>query len=780
MYIKLINRLNFVTVIIGILFVIGCESNNPKVNSEINIIPEPLEIIKGQGYFELNENTQIIVNSDDESVKGVAKYFADQLNLVSGYSLKSIASSEKTDVENVIEFSDKNIDSSLESEGYELHSYPNKITLKGTSTGLFYAVQTLFQLLPTEVYNNKIIEGKTWSVPSVTIKDKPRFKWRGMHLDVGRHLFPVSFIKKYIDYIAMHKMNVFHWHLTEDQGWRIEIKKYPLLTEISSNRKGSQIPLSREVDTIPYGGFYTQDEIREVVAYANKKFVTIVPEIELPGHSIAVLAAYPELSCTGGPFEVRTKWGIDKDIYCAGNETAFTFLENVLTEVLELFPSEYIHIGGDEAPKDKWKECSKCQSRIKKENLKDEHELQSYFIARIEKFINSKGRKIIGWDEILEGGLAPNAAVMSWRGTAGGITAAKLKHNVVMTPADYLYFCWYQGKPENEPPALGGFLPIEKVYGYEPMPEELSLEEQKYIMGVQACLWTENVDTPALAEYMVLPRLSALSEISWSSKENKNLDFFIKKMNTHYDRLGQLGVNYRWPRLEGFHKTNVFIGKTEVVFISKQKDSEIRYTTDGSTPTVKSILYKAPFSISESVNIKLIEVSSKLETSRVYSANYIKQEPLQSMNVEASMGGLKYQYFEFEKDLNSVNELKGMAPITEGLSDNFVYPFKLEQLPEKFGLNFRGFIKIPSDGIYTFSVFSNDGSRLYIADQLIVDNDGAHGAFEKEGGIALKTGFHKIELDYFQSGGGKKLQVFIKREGTEKVEITSEVLGFVD
>ena len=308
-------------------------------------------------------------------------------------------------------------------------------------------MQTLFQLLPAEIYNSETVKNIDWKIAAVQIKDKPRFAWRGMHLDVGRHLFPVSFIKKYIDYIAMHKLNVFHWHLTEDQGWRIEIKKYPLLTKISSNRKGSQIPLSHEIDSIPYGGFYTQDEIKEVVAYAKTKFVTVVPEIELPGHSIAALAAYPEFSCTGGSFEVQTKIGdVYYETYCAGNEATFTFLEDVLAEVIDLFPSKYIHIGGDEAPKDRWEKCSKCQKRIQEEDLKDEHELQSYFISRIEKFVNSKGRKIIGWDEILEGGLAPNAAVMSWRGTEGGIHAANLKHNVVMTPSQDLYFCYYQGK----------------------------------------------------------------------------------------------------------------------------------------------------------------------------------------------------------------------------------------------------------------------------------------------------------------------------------------------
>ncbi len=530
-----------------ILTLNACNNEGEKLQSGPSIIPQVQESEIGNGHFRIDRNTKIVIDSDDQKVWDVANYCVEQFNTASGYSLSVSAPERNKAARNSIIFTDKNLDQSSGDEGYTLTSNTSHIVLTGTAHGLFYAVQTLFQLLPEEIFSSKTLENIDWQIPSVSIIDKPRFKWRGMHLDVGRHMFPVSFIKKYIDYIAMHKLNTFHWHLTEDQGWRIEIKQYPRLTEMGSWRKGSQIPNSHEIDTLLYGGFYTQDEIREVVAYAEERFVTVIPEIELPGHSVAALSAYPELSCTGGPFEVRTAWGISDDIYCAGNDSVFTFLENVLSEVLELFPSEYIHIGGDEAPKLRWEKCTKCQNRIKNESLKGEHELQSYFISRIEKFLNSKGRKIIGWDEILEGGLAPNAAVMSWRGIEGGISAARQKHFVVMTPADYLYFCWYAGDPENEPPALGGFLPLEKVYAYEPMPEGLSIDEQSYIMGVQACLWTENIDTPELAEYMILPRLCALSEIAWSPKEKRNFDDFSARLSTHYGSLEELGVNYRRP-----------------------------------------------------------------------------------------------------------------------------------------------------------------------------------------------------------------------------------------
>ncbi|MCK5456984.1 MAG: beta-N-acetylhexosaminidase, partial [Melioribacteraceae bacterium] len=392
---KFRSTLQLLIPLLALLFIVGCGQKS----SDLSIIPEPKELEVNSGHFEINKETKIVVDSNDPKVKGVADYFVEQLNSVSGYSIKITTLLEKNSSKNLITFTDKNLDSSLGDEGYSLTSNEDEIIVTGTPHGLFYGVQTLFQLLPKEIFSNKNVANINWSIPSVKIKDVPRFKWRGMHLDVCRHIFPLSFIKKYIDYIAMHKMNVFHWHLTEDQGWRIEIKKYPKLTKIGAWRKGTQVRKTQKDDGVPYGGFYTQDQIREVVKYAEERFVTVVPEIEMPGHSVAALTSYPELSCTGGPFEVRTMWGIDENIYCAGNEEVFTFIENVLTEVLELFPSKYIHIGGDEAPKARWEKCPKCQARIKKEGLKDEHELQSYFIARIEKFLNSKGRQIIGWDE---------------------------------------------------------------------------------------------------------------------------------------------------------------------------------------------------------------------------------------------------------------------------------------------------------------------------------------------------------------------------------------------
>jgi hexosaminidase len=368
-------------------------------------------------------------------------------------------------------------------------------------------------------------------------------------LDVSRHFFPVSFLKKYIDILAMYKINTFHWHLTDDQGWRIEVKKYPLLTELSHWRDETVVghaSRSNEYDGIGYGGFYTQEQAREIVGYAAERYITVVPEIEMPGHAVAALAAYPNLGCKEGPYKVSGTWGVHKDVFCAGKEETFIFLQNVLDEMLEIFPSQFIHIGGDECPKDAWKVCDACQKRIKDEKLKDEHELQSWFITRMDHYLTSKGRRLIGWDEILEGGLAPQATVMSWRGIAGGIEAAKQRHDVVMTPTTHMYIDYYQSEAkEKEPLAIGGFLTVEKVYSYEPVPEELTPEEAKHILGVQTNLWTEYIANTKYAEYMLLPRLQAQAETGWTKKELKNFADFEKRLETDYKRMEQLGINYR-------------------------------------------------------------------------------------------------------------------------------------------------------------------------------------------------------------------------------------------
>jgi hexosaminidase len=533
--------------IMGIILIVGgCKSGSaPEPDKILAIIPAPVSIQGFKGDFVISEKTRIILAPADDETKLAADFFANLVRNSTGMSLP-VEEGKKPAKGSVF----MTLDTAIENdEGYELTVTHKKVIVRGGSAaGLFYAVQTMRQIMPTELESPSIVERLVLTIPACEIKDEPRFGYRGMHLDVGRHMFPIAYIKRYIDMIALHKMNRFHWHLTEDQGWRIEISKYPNLTTTGAYRKetlvghGGRKPF--EFDGKPYGGFYTKDEVKEIVEYARSKFITVIPEIEMPGHAMAALASYPELGCTGGPYEVQTRWGVFDDVYCAGKEETFSFLEDVLTEVMELFPSEYIHIGGDECPKTRWKKCPRCQKRMKEEGLKDEHELQSYFIKRIEKFVLSKGRKIIGWDEILEGGLAPEATVMSWRGTTGGIEAARQKHDVIMTPYTYVYLDYYQCEPQGEPLAIGGYLPLEKVYLYNPVPEELTPEEQKYILGVQGNLWSEYLKTPDYMEYMAYPRMFAVAETGWTPNRLKDFEDFLTRIEVLKKRYDAIGINY--------------------------------------------------------------------------------------------------------------------------------------------------------------------------------------------------------------------------------------------
>jgi len=467
------------------------------------------------------------------------------------------------------------------------------------------------QLLPPQIYSPQKAENVKWVIPACNIKDEPRFSWRGMHLDVSRHFFSVEFVKKYIDLIAMHKMNIFHWHLTDDNGWRIEIKKYPLLTEIAAWRVDREDMPWREVtppkpDEEPsYGGFYAQEEIKEVVAYAAKRQITVIPEIEMPGHTSEVFAAYPELSCQGKKLYVQPgSYWPNTDIFCAGNEDVFTFIEDVLDEVVELFPAEYIHIGGDEATKQEWEKCPKCQKRIREEKLKNEHELQSYFIKRIEKYINSKGKKLIGWDEILEGGLAPEATVMSWRGFEGGIEAATQGHDVIMCPVSHCYFDYYQANPDFEPVAIGGFTPLKKVYSFEPVPPELNETQAKHVLGGQGNIWTEFIPTPKHAEYMAVPRMTALAEVLWSPTEKRDWKSFRGRLEDQEKRLYLMGVNFSQGSWKVDIKPTIENGSYHIELESEQWEMPIYYTLDGNDPTEESPVYEKPFMVDKSTIIK--------------------------------------------------------------------------------------------------------------------------------------------------------------------------------
>ena len=534
-----------ICLVIGILISSALFAQEKMPVTPLGLIPLPNKVVQSNGEFKLTKETKIVLMNSSFELE--VSYLNSYLK--TNYDLELQVVSVLPSDGNYMIITEPEVKVG-QLENYSLNVNQNQILFSAEgNAGLFYSMQTLLQLLPLQ----KSAEVK---IPCVQIKDSPRYAWRGMHLDCSRHFFTKEEVKKYIDYLAMYKFNVFHWHLVDDQGWRIEIKKYPLLTKIGSQRKETIIGKPAfnkdgtpskvdKYDGIAYGGFYTQEDIKEVVAYAKSKYITVVPEIEMPGHSLAALAAYPNYSCTGGPFETFTKWGVSDDVYCAGNDSTFLFLENILSEVMDLFPGKYIHIGGDECLKDRWKVCPKCQKRIADEKLKDESELQSYFITRIEKYVNSKGKQIIGWDEILEGGLAPNAALMSWRGTEGGIAAAQQKHFVVMTPGKPCYFDHYQSKDKTkEPLAIGGFNPLVAVYAYNPTPQALLENESKYIMGAQGNVWTEYITDFAKVQYMSMPRMAALSEVLWTLPEKKNYKDFLMRLKIHSKTLDKMGVNY--------------------------------------------------------------------------------------------------------------------------------------------------------------------------------------------------------------------------------------------
>jgi len=495
------------------------------------IVPRPALERHLNGTFLLGPSAVIYA---DPEAQAVAQWFAEQLHSEFGIVATVVTKAPRGKAFHFI------LDESQPEEGYRLRIEPRGVRIAGRPAGLFYGAQSVLQLASAS-------SKPVFVLPAAEIQDQPRFPYRGLHLDTSRHMFPVEFLKRYLDWMARYKLNTFHWHLTDDQGWRIEIKQYPRLTEIGSMRKETLVghsPQSTTYDGKPYGGFYTQEQIRDVVEYARDRFITVIPEIEMPGHSLAALAAYPELACTPGPFETATTWGVFKDVYCP-KESTFQFLENVLTEVMDLFPSRYIHIGGDEVEKDRWKESPDAQAVIRREGLKDEGELQSYFIRRMEQFINSKGRRMIGWDEILEGGLAPDATVMSWRGEDGGIAAARQGHDVIMTPDKYLYFDHYQGDRAKEPLAIGGLVPLDKVYSYNPVPAALNAEERKHILGAQANVWTEYIADASQVEYMLFPRLFALAEVVWSPPAGRTYPDFLKRLPPQLARLRRQGVNYR-------------------------------------------------------------------------------------------------------------------------------------------------------------------------------------------------------------------------------------------
>ncbi|MBC9795939.1 beta-N-acetylhexosaminidase [Sinomicrobium weinanense] len=572
---------------------------------DISIIPKPRELKLNEGAFVFNEKTVFLV--EEENQEEIARTLTDKFKAAAGWEPQIVTSAPDG---NFVEF---RTDAGLEDEAYELHSTGNAITISANGySGFLYGVETLRQLLPDEIEGKDLQRDITWAVPATEIKDSPRFPWRGLMLDVSRHFFPKEYVLKVIDGLAMHKMNVLHLHLVDDQGWRIEIKKYPKLTEVGGYRVDKEDmhwnarPAPKPSEKATYGGFYTQEDIKEIVAYAHERGIEVVPEIEMPAHVMSAIAAYPELSCKAEPVMVPSGgvWPIT-DIYCAGKESTFEFLENVLTEVMELFPSKYIHVGGDEATKTNWKSCPHCQKRIREEGLADVKELQSYFIKRMERFISSKGRTLIGWDEILEGGLAPGATVMSWRGIQGGWEASEQGHDVVMTPGTHCYFDHYQGPQDSEPTAFGGYTPLSKVYEFDPVVDSMSVTQAKHVLGGQANLWAEYVPTTSHSEYMIYPRLAALAEAVWSPKEGRDWKEFVPRMEHMFERYDKLGINYAKSAYTIMADTKVD-EKTHKVTLALKNEipgSDIRYVLNGEDLT-SAKKYSGPIEVAETTTVK--------------------------------------------------------------------------------------------------------------------------------------------------------------------------------
>ena len=683
--------------------------------SNLNLIPMPTSINHLPGKFDIQSLSSIVLINNLEGEKNCAKLFQEYLEPIKYLNLSSIKALEESQL-----YIELDTTYEINPEGYSLLiGKDNGIHLKApTTSGLFYGFQTFKQLCDPSLEKKE--SNVNTKISNCEINDAPRFPYRGMHLDVSRHFFDITFIKTYIDMIAFHKMNVFHWHLTDDNGWRIEIKKYPGLTDKSAWRVDRRHEPWKEWSPIKpnekatYGGFYTQDEIREVVQYAAKKNILVIPEIEMPGHTSEVFAAYPELSCTGKliPVNPGSYWP-NEDIFCAGNDNVFTFLENVLTEVISLFPGAYVHIGGDEAEKTNWKTCKSCQERIKREGLKDEHELQSWFIKRIEKFILKNNKKLIGWDEILEGGLAPSATVMSWRGMNGGIESARAGHDVVMCPTSHCYFDYYQADPENSPNAFGGYTTLKKVYSFNPIPEELSKDESKFILGGQGNLWTEYVQTPSRAQYRVLPRMTALSEVLWTGTGLHSFENFYYRLIEIQKRFDNLG----WTYAPGSYTVNIQADRKptdksfSVDLTSEKPDKTIHFTINGENPSIESSVFSSPIIINRTTTIK---AALFIDGNQVGSISEKTIFAHKAMGKKVKYNSMFKERYSGRGDLTLVDGITGTTSYSDGFwqgwestdIDVIIDLEKIEKL-DKISVGFleshQSWIFLPSQVSFSFS-----------------------------------------------------------------------------
>ena len=730
---------------VALTFLASCGGQQGEVksyNEGINIIPMPQNLVQNQGVFKLSSGTSFGATTDE--AKTVAEFFAAKMRNATGYN---ISVSDKGDITLTL---DAALD--VNDEGYTLDVTSEGVTVKAkTPQGLFYGMQSFMQLLPAEIESAEKASGIAWQAPAVSIKDEPRFGYRGVMLDVCRHFIPVEDIKKQIDVLSLFKINRLHWHLTEDQGWRIEIKKYPKLTEVGSKRIDGE--------GTEYKGYYTQEEIKEVVKYAQDRFITIVPELEMPGHELAAIAAYPELSCKGEAITPRIIWGVEDIVMCPGKEDMFVFLENVIKEMVELFPGTYFHVGGDECPKTSWKNCPTCQARIKKEGLKAdgkhtaEERLQSYVITRMEGVLAKYGKKIIGWDEILEGGLSPDATVMSWRGEEGGIASALQDHDVIMTPGgNGMYLDHYQGDSKIEPVAIGGYTTLEKTYSYNPTPDTLvAMKKDHFVKGVQTNIWAEYLYNVDLVEYRMYPRVLALSEIGWTNVDRKNFDDFARRINNAYVRLDEHAVNYHIPQPEqpnGSCNFVAFVDSTSLEF-KTTRPVKMVYTLDGTEPTAQSAEYTAPLTFTETTTLKIASALPSGKLSPVRTIQVEKQALAPAKEVAKTTPGLNMQVFdgmylnvEALKSANVQPKTTKVIKETKELREQVQTSESMRGV-KQYAAVAEGYVNIPEDGVY---YISSDLEEVWIDGKLLINNGGEVKRFSRhDNSVALAKGLHEIK-----------------------------------
>ncbi|WP_442590277.1 family 20 glycosylhydrolase [Pedobacter sp. AW31-3R] len=742
-------------------------------HAQLALIPYPTELAMGKGSFLLGPATVIITENhlfDNEAAQLnllLEQYLGKRLKVNSGKSVKSGKDKAKAII--------LRYNAAIAApEGYELSIDAGEVVLSAKeAAGMFRGVETIRQLLPADEHSKTFAE--KLSLPALKIADHPAYAWRGMHLDVSRHFFSISYLKKFIDLLALYKFNKFHLHLTDDQGWRIEIKKYPKLTEegawrtFNNQDSACMVKAKDNPDFIIdpkhiqvkdgktlYGGFYTQEEMKGIVAYALERHIDIIPEVDMPGHMMAAINSYPFLTCNG-----ENKWGkLFTTPICPCNEATFEFAENIFTEIMDIFPSKFIHVGGDEVDRSSWEKSEECKAFMLKNNLKTSAELQSYFINRMEKFFNSKNRKLIGWDEILEDGVSSTAMVMYWRSWVpdAPVKAAKNGNQVVMSPGNPLYF-------DNDPDQNS----IDNVYHFNPVPAGLTAVEGKGIIGAQANTWTERIPTEARADYMIFPRMTALAERLWSDKDQ--YESYLKRLNVHYRRLDALKVSYRLPDFSGLAEYNVFVDQVILNPVKPLLNTTIRYTTDGSLPSATSSLLGQPLTIKEAVFIRMATFTPEGRRGTVYDLHYKQQAMAAPVELAAVKAGLTCDYFPGEY---KSSKLMGDNPETTFVVNNVVVPVKANA--PSFGLKYSGYLDIPEDGIYSFYLTCDDGGILKIAGNEVVNNDGWHGPFEKSGQAALKKGLQPIALNFVEGGGGYTLKLKYSINGAALAEVPASWL----